>query len=168
MPEEKRHDPFQQHIESDAFDVSGLGRGLSLSTVLEQEIREFLNTLPQPLDYELWDNALDEQRKLLCVHLTAELVERVIRPNHNDHVEHLTDDELIYILMVPVTVAMLAERHFNPSPAPAPKPAPDTTPTLRERLQRQQLPKRLRAATYALRERMSKMIFRLLERRQRY
>lgn len=170
MPEEKRHNPFEQHIESESFDVSGLGRELSRANALEQEVQDFLERLPQPLDYELWDSELDERQKLLCVHLTNELVERVIRTQHNEHVDHLTDDELIHMLMVPMTVAMLAEREFNPPPQPIvpASPPPPTTPAWRERLERLELGRRVNDVVYQVRERMSKIYFRILERRKRY
>jgi len=112
MPDKKHRNPFEDHINSDSFDVSNLGEG---SRVAEMgvEISDFLKRLPQPLTHELWDTELDEQQKAISAYLVTELAERIIRELHTDEVAQYSHHELIFLLTVPVTLAMLAEQQLH-------------------------------------------------------
>lgn len=114
MLDDERQNPFENFIGSDSFDLSQLDQPLlARPDEFAIEIQDFLDNLPQPLNYELWDNALDERQKLICAYLTTELVDRVMRVHHPDEVHRLSDEELIQILTVPITIAMLAEDRLH-------------------------------------------------------
>lgn len=110
MPEQKQN-PFEAHINSEAFDVSGLDDRRPDPDW--EAVRDFLDSLPQPLSTELWDDLLDDKQKVLCAYLATELVDRVMRSEHEDLVGHLSDDQLIYLLTLPVTLSMVAEERLH-------------------------------------------------------
>ena len=125
MTEDEQHNPFEDHIESEAFDISRLDVRKSAEG-LDPDLKALLNNLPQPLDYHLWDEALDERQKYLCAHLATELVDRVIRANHGAEVAELSDDDLLMILTVPVALAMIVQEQLgNPTIAPVEPTPPD-------------------------------------------
>lgn len=123
MTEDKHPNPFEDHINSESFDLSRLDSSL-ISGEIELELQQFFDSLPYPLDHTVWENALDERQRTICAHVTLELVDRVLRVHFGDKVRHLRDDELIYLLTVPVAVAMLAEQQLHQQPA-APVQPPD-------------------------------------------
>lgn len=123
MVDKKPRDPFGEHIESDAFDVSELSDAPLPDDI--NDIDAFLDGLPQPLTPELWDTALDDRQRIICAHLATELVERVLRDQHNEDLSDFSDEKLTHLLTVPIIVAMLAERELHaPDPPPPPKPHP--------------------------------------------
>jgi hypothetical protein len=119
MPSDnERHNPFEDHIESEVFDVSQLGTSFD-PTRLDEQIQTLLNTLPQPLDYRLWDEELDDIQKQLCAHLTSAVIERFVRPTYQEELGDLSDDDLLMILTVPLALAMLAQqRLYSPPTTP--------------------------------------------------
>lgn len=117
---QNEHDPFEHHINSESFDVSQLENAVP-PTEMDLEMQAFFDNLPTALNHELWDTELDERQKLICAHLTNELVERVVRENHPELLESFTDGELIALLSVPVTLAMLAEQRLHQSQQTAPE-----------------------------------------------
>jgi hypothetical protein len=111
MPDKKRRNLFEEHIESEDFDVSELGAFSSLT--LSPQLVELLASLPQPLDYRIWDEYLDERQKLLCAQLTIEIIDRVLREQFSQNVMHFSDDELVYMLTVPVALSILVESRLG-------------------------------------------------------
>lgn len=109
---QNEQDPFEHHINSESFDVSKLDNAVPPSE-MDLEMQAFFDNLPTTINHELWDTELDERQKLICAHLTSELVERVVRENHPELLESFTDGELIALLSVPVTLAMLAEQRLH-------------------------------------------------------
>jgi hypothetical protein len=79
---------------------------------LEEQINTLLNSFPQPLDYRLWDEELDDFQKQLCAHLTQAVIERYIRPMHHDDLGELSNDDLMMMLTVPIAVAMIAQQRL--------------------------------------------------------
>lgn len=119
-PNDERRNPFEDHIQSELFDMSELSVPLDPAR-LEEQIQTLLNTLPQPLDYRLWDEELDDAQKQLCAHLSAALIERYIRPNYPDEFREMGDDDLLVILTVPLALAMLVQqRLYTPPQSTAP------------------------------------------------
>lgn len=128
MADKRPRNPFEDHIESDAFDVSDLSNAPLPDDI--DDIEAFLDGLPHPLTHELWDTALTERQRVICAHLATELVEHVLREQHADDLSEFSDEKLTYLLTVPIIVAMLAERELHkPQPPPAPKPHPLVRPS---------------------------------------
>lgn len=108
MPHKNRRNLFEEHIESDDFDVSRLGLTYGMSD-LSSQVSELLAQLPRPFDYRIWDQYLDERQKLLCAQLTFEIIDHVIREQHLQDTIHLSDDDLVQMLTVPIAISILAE-----------------------------------------------------------
>jgi hypothetical protein len=129
MADNKPKNPFEEHIESDAFDVSKLEHTSQQGDISEagRRVQELLDSLPQPLSHELWDTHLDDDQKRLSAHLSMTVVERVLRQNHADELADLSDDQLTFLITVPIVLAMLTEerlhRTHQPPPTPARRPA---------------------------------------------
>lgn len=117
MPENERRNPFEDHIESDAFDISQLGAPGDPSR-LQEQVNTLLNSLPQPLDYRLWDEELDDIQKQLCIYLATAVIERYIRPGHAEEMSAISDDELLTILHVPLALAMIVQQRLYIPPRP--------------------------------------------------
>lgn len=117
---QNEHDPFDDHINSESFDVSELDNAVPPSE-MDLEMQAFFDNLPTALNHELWDTELDERQKLISAHLTSELVERVMRENHPELLQDINDAELIALLSVPITIAMLAEQRLHQSRQEAPE-----------------------------------------------
>lgn len=117
---ENPKDPFEKHINGENFDVSRLDNPVPRSE-MDVEMEAFFDNLPLPLNHEIWDTELDERQKALCAHLTTELVERVMRENFAELLQDLSDEQLIYILNVPVTLAMLLEQRLHQEKEEAPE-----------------------------------------------
>ena len=157
MADDKQRNPFEEHIESDAFDVSKLENTANAADISEagRRVQELLDSLPQPLSHELWDTHLDDDQKRLVAHLSMEVVERVLRKQHGEALDGLTDDQLTYIITLPVVLAVLTEERLHrtyqpPAPVrqkpeaalhpleetdPLPSTAEDTLNDLGQRLQ---------------------------------
>jgi hypothetical protein len=112
MPESDSRNPFEDHIESDAFDVSQLSIPGDPAR-LQEQLNTLLNSLPQPLDYRLWDEELDDTQKQLCIHLATAVIERYIRPGHADELGDISDDDLLMILNVPLAMAMIVQQRLH-------------------------------------------------------
>lgn len=112
MPEKKHRNPFEDHINSESFDISNLGSAQERSAI-EKEIAGFFDSLPGEMNHELWDNELDDRQKTISAHLITTLAERILREQHGDLVEELSDAQLISMMTVPVTLAMLAQQQLH-------------------------------------------------------
>jgi hypothetical protein len=117
---QNEHDPFENHINSESFDVSHLDNPVPPSE-MDLEMQAFFDNLPATLNHELWDTELDDRQKMISAHLTSELVERVMRENHPELLQDMSDAELITLLSVPITIAMLAEHRLHHSRQEAPE-----------------------------------------------
>lgn len=117
MPEKKHRNPFEDHINSETFDVSQLENVPSLSQ-MAVEMQAFFDSLPRPFNYELWDTELDNRQKMICAYLASEIVEQVLREQYSEELQDLSDEQLTDMLMVPLTLAMLAEEHLHEKPQP--------------------------------------------------
>jgi hypothetical protein len=111
---QNEQNPFEDHINSESFDVSHLDNPVPPSE-MDLEMQAFFDNLPTALNHELWDTELDERQKMISAHLTSELVERVMRENHPELLQDINDAELIALLSVPITIAMLAEQRLHQS-----------------------------------------------------
>ena len=111
---QNEHDPFENHINSESFDVSHLDNPVPPSE-MDLEMQAFFDNLPTALNHELWDTELDERQKMISAHLASELVERVMRENHPELLQDINDAELIALLSVPITIAMIAEQRLHQS-----------------------------------------------------
>jgi len=128
MPEKRRRNRFEEHINSEAFDVSQLENLAPLLADEERNLLEYLAELPQPLDHDLWDTHLDERQRFLCAYLSTELMENVIKAQYPDLVADLNDEDLFQLISLPVMVAMLVEENLHQPPAPEPEPPPPPEP----------------------------------------
>jgi hypothetical protein len=117
---QNEQDPFEDHINSESFDVSHLDNPVPPSE-MDLEMQAFFDNLPTMLNHELWDTELDERQKIISAHLTSELVERVMRENHPELLQDMSDAELITLLSVPITIAMLAEQRLHQNRQEAPE-----------------------------------------------
>lgn len=126
MRDEKRRNLFEEHIESESFDLSKLEHtDLDLAQV-HRQVKQLLDSLPQPLDHRIWDDALDDNQKEICAYLVTELVDSVMRPNFEEELSNLDDDQIIYVLTLPVALAMVAQKQLaDASPTTPPNPIQD-------------------------------------------
>lgn len=124
MSEQDHRNPFEEHIESEHFDVSKLEPGQT-HTDLDPALQALLDSLPQPLDYRIWDEELSEQQKVLCAHLAQEIIERVIRPNYMNDMIDMEDNDLLLMLTVPVALAMITQERLIEQEKPAVIQPPD-------------------------------------------
>lgn len=112
MPGKKQRNPFEDHINSESFDVSNLG-AVQERSAIDMEMEEFFASLPDELNFELWDKELDDRQKVISAYLATELAERILRDQHSDLLEDHSDAQLIELLTVPVTLAMIAEQRLH-------------------------------------------------------
>ena len=54
-------------------------------------------------------NTSTNVQKLLCAQLTFEIIDHVIREQHLQETIHLSDDDLVQMLTVPIAITILAE-----------------------------------------------------------
>lgn len=129
MTNDERHNPFENHIESDDFDVSKLGEpGQSpLMDALRIRVKALLDGMPQPVDNRIMDE-LDDHQKHLCMVLTDELVRRLIRPQFSEQLREVSDDDLIYMMSAPIAAAILAEARINQDITPPQESDDNRTP----------------------------------------
>ncbi len=113
MPDNMPRNPFEDHINSESFDVSKLGT-VKERSALELEMEAFFKTLPDVLDHTLWDSVLDTRQKTISAYITTKLAGQILRETHSDLLADMEDSELIYLLTVPVTLAMIAEKRLHP------------------------------------------------------
>jgi len=120
MTHQESPNPFENHINSDAFDVSSLAQRNRTST----RVRELMQSIV--LDDRLVETYLDEEQRTLCHELTIELLQSIIRDRYNEELHHLSDDEIREMLTLPVVVGMLAQQQLVVTDPASPPP---TTPT---------------------------------------
>lgn len=129
MADDKQRNPFEDHIESDAFDVSKLEHQPQAEIgETRRRVKALLDSLPQPLTHDLWDTHLDDEQKRICAHLSIELVERVLKDRYADELQEFNDEQLTYLLTVPVVVSMLAEERLHRQHEKKPQPSAVTSP----------------------------------------
>lgn len=112
MSEKKQRSPFEEHIESDRFDLSHLGQ-LQDAIPPHPLVQRVLDALPAALDHRVYDGKLDARQQAICDQLAYLLVQRSLRQEYAEDLQELTDDELFVLLRTPLAVAMLAQAHLH-------------------------------------------------------
>lgn len=105
MNEKEHSNPFEDHIESELFDVSKLDL-TAYPTEPDPRVRNLLDGLPEPLDYRVWDDYLNHRQQQLCANLSYEMVQRVFRAQYAEEFCNLSDEELI-VLLTPIIAATI-------------------------------------------------------------
>jgi hypothetical protein len=122
--EDKRRNAFEEHIQSEGFDVSQLGAPNPFVHIRER-VNTLLNSLPQPLDYRLYEEELDETQKQLCAYVAEAVAERYIKPTLTEQQQgEVNDDDLHMVVTITVAMAMIAQqRLYIPTDATPLRPA---------------------------------------------
>lgn len=116
MPEHTHPNPFEDHINSESFDVSYLG-SIQERSDFDLEMEAFLDSLADAIDYSHFDCELDSRQQAICSYLTDTLSRDTLRDQYGDALESVSDMQLRRILTVPVAVAMLAQQNLcEPEP----------------------------------------------------
>ena len=124
MPEKKRRNPFEDHIESELFDVSKLESMAPILDAISLEIQSFLDELPESLDTESWDDLLDDRQNLIYKNIvTSDRVCDIMRECYEDDLDSMSDAQIKKLLMMPVLLGMLMEEKLHPT-QPVSEPAP--------------------------------------------
>lgn len=113
MPENNPKNPFEDHINSDSFDVSILGNSQVPTDSMEQAVIQFLDTLPQPYDSIVLEHGLDNDQKILCEVLTEQVVTRILRKDFAEALKDISDEQLIDMMTTPIMIAIMAENTLN-------------------------------------------------------
>lgn len=72
-------------------------------------LTEWLNSLEEPSETNLWENRLDPLQLQLRACLAEEIVMRVIRSHGSfPAIQHLDDNHLVLLMVFPITLAMMA------------------------------------------------------------
>jgi hypothetical protein len=119
--EDKRRNAFEDHIQSEGFDVSQLGAPNPFVGIRER-VNTLLNSLPQPLDYRLYEEELDETQKQLCAYVAEAVADRYIKPTLSEQqATEIGDDDLHMVVMITVAMSMIAQQrlYIPTSEAPA-------------------------------------------------
>lgn len=116
MSEKEHSDPFEDHIESELFDVSKLDLS-AYPTEPDPRVRNLLDGLPEPLDYRVWDHYLNHRQQQLCANLSYEMVQRVFRAQYTEEFCNLSDEELIVLLTPIIAATIYAEERLRPDAA---------------------------------------------------
>ncbi|MGJ3237461.1 MAG: hypothetical protein ACFE0Q_02025 [Anaerolineae bacterium] len=127
MPEKKHGNPFENHINSDSFDVSKLG-SVSQRAELERDVQAIIDNLPDTFDQALWDHDLDMRQEAISMYVTNALIERIQREGDPAILADFNREQLAEILSVPVIIGMVAQKQLQPPPAP--KPETSTAPII--------------------------------------
>lgn len=110
--EDKHRNAFEDHIQGESFDVSQLGAPNPFVHVRER-VNTLLNSLPQPLDYRLYEEELDETQKQLCAYVAEAVAERYIKPTLSEQQPNeITDDDLHMVVTITVAMAMIAQQRL--------------------------------------------------------
>jgi hypothetical protein len=122
--EDKRRNAFEDHIQGEGFDVSQLGTPNPFVHIRER-VNTLLNSLPQPLDYRLYEEELDETQKQLCAYVAEAVAERYIKPTLSEQQPgEVSDDDLHMVVTITVAMAMIAQqRLYIPTSAAQARPA---------------------------------------------
>lgn len=118
--EDKRRNAFEDHIQSEGFDVSQLAAPNPFVGIRER-VNTLLNSLPQPLDYRLYEEELDDTQKQLCAYVAEAVGDRYIKPTLAEQGTEITDDDLHMVLTITVAMSMIAQQrlYIPTSEAPA-------------------------------------------------
>lgn len=110
--EDKRRNAFEDHIQGEGFDVSQLGAPNPFVGIRER-VNTLLNSLPQPLDYRLYEEELDDTQKQLCAYVAEAVAERYIKPTLSEQQPNeITDDDLHMVVTITVAMAMIAQQRL--------------------------------------------------------
>ncbi len=110
--EDKRRNAFEEHIQSESFDASQLAVPNPFVNIRER-VNTLLNSLPQPLDYRLYEEELDETQKLLCAYVAEAVAERYIKPTLAEQQQtEVSDDDLHMVVTITVAMAMIAQQRL--------------------------------------------------------
>lgn len=122
MSDEERRDPFEEHIESDEFDISQL-RYSELSAedfVLQLSIFALLDKSSHPLAKDLYSQ-LGKQQRILCDLLIIELISQLRDAPEYNALAHLSNTDVTAMLRGPVAAALMLGAAF-----PTDQTAPDS------------------------------------------
>lgn len=122
MSDEERRNPFEEHIESDEFDISQL-RYSELSAedfVLQLNIFALLDKSSHPLAEDLYTQ-LDKRQRTLCDLLIIELISQLRDAPEDNTLQHMSDSDIQAILRGPVAAALMLGAVF-----PGEEPASDS------------------------------------------
>ena len=111
MPENNHRNPFEEHINSESFDLSRLG-SIKKRSKMDAEMTAFFEGLPEKLT-DIWDEELDTRQKEITAYISTELAERIMREQYPELLNDLSDAELSYFMTTPVTLAILAEQRLH-------------------------------------------------------
>ncbi|MEL6524522.1 MAG: hypothetical protein AAFQ07_02330, partial [Chloroflexota bacterium] len=126
MPEKQQRNPFEQHINSESFDVSQLGDRLPLSE-MDIALTAFFDALPEDLSDAGLHSKLTEKQQIICIHLTAHLLHRIkAAGEYPAWIDDMPENELREFLLLSFSSALLADEALNPPEEPDPEP--DMTP----------------------------------------
>ena len=124
------HKPFEQHIESNAFNINPLvDAGTNVThQVLHPRLEEWLDSLPHPLTIGQWDSELDDMQKRLRHSLAVEIIERGMLDEFAEQLEHIDQETLLLLMQYPLTLAMLSQDYFRQNGYPYGWELPDSSP----------------------------------------
>ncbi|MEO1289958.1 MAG: hypothetical protein AAFV93_19550 [Chloroflexota bacterium] len=111
MPDNKQRNPFEDHINSESFDVSYLG-AIQERSDFDMEMDAFLQSLPENLDHSLYDIELDSRQQAICSYLTHTLSEQLLHDESGEFSEDVREHHLQQLLTMPVAIAMLAQQRL--------------------------------------------------------
>jgi hypothetical protein len=111
MDDKKRRSPFEEHIESELFDVSELER-VRAPSLPHPLVKLALDTLPPSIDHRVYDQLLSVRQRELCDHLAHQLVQQLLRGEYSEELQALNDDELLYIMKISLATAMVSQGYL--------------------------------------------------------
>lgn len=123
----RNRNPFEDHIESEAFDLNPLlGEGTEVPHhVLQPRLEAWLDAMPQPLVIGSWDDKLDDMQKQLRACLVAEMLERGMLDEFSEQLAHIDSETIKLLLHYPLTLAMLSQDYFRQNGYPINWETPD-------------------------------------------
>jgi len=128
MPK-RNHKPFENHIESNEFNINPLiDAGTNIPHhVLHPRLEEWLETMPQSMTKGQWDDQLDNMQKRLRHSLAIEMVQRGMLDEFAEQLEDIDDETLTLMMHYPITIALLSQDYFRQNGYPHDWESPDTT-----------------------------------------
>lgn len=111
----KLNNPFEQHIESNEFNINPLvDDGTHVPHhVLQPHLDEWFAKLPPPMSNGRWDDDLDDMQKRLRHNLAREIIDRGLLGEFAEQLEHIDIETLTLLLQYPITMAMLSQDYFR-------------------------------------------------------
>lgn len=128
----KLNNPFEQHIESNDFNINPLvDDGTHVPHhVLQPRLEEWFENLPPPLSNGQWDDDLDDMQKRLRHNLANEIIDRGLLGEFAEQLEHIDLETLTLLLQYPITLTMLSQDYFRQNGYPYGWENPDNTQTI--------------------------------------